>query len=74
MFCLNSIPHNLKFKQPKGKEKSFENLVGKGENAGNQHFLPFLQGFLHIHRPLPSLHLSWICHIHVCECFQFGQV
>ena len=23
------------------KKKAFENLVGKGENAGNQHFLPF---------------------------------
>ena len=21
---------------------TFENIVGKGENAGNQHFLPFL--------------------------------
>ena len=23
------------------KKKAFENIVGKGENAGNQHFLPF---------------------------------
>ena len=23
------------------KKKSFENIVGKGENAGNQHFSPF---------------------------------
>ena len=28
------------------KKKSFENIVGKGENAGNQHFLPFPQCFL----------------------------
>ena len=27
-------------------KKPFENLVGKGENAGNQHFLLFLQCFL----------------------------
>ena len=26
--------------------KAFENIVGQGENAGNQHFLLFLQGFL----------------------------
>ena len=25
---------------------SFENIVGKGENAGNQHFLHFPQYFL----------------------------
>ena len=28
------------------KKKPFENIVGKGENAGNQHFLLFLQCFL----------------------------
>ena len=28
------------------KEKGFENIVGKGENAGNQHFLLFPQCFL----------------------------
>ena len=26
-------------------KKSLENIVGKGENAGNQHFLPFPQCF-----------------------------
>ena len=34
----------LTFNDPKGE--SFENTVGKGENAGNQHFLPFPQCFL----------------------------
>ena len=33
----------LTFKDPK---KAFENIVGKGENAGNQHFLIFPQYFL----------------------------
>ena len=28
------------------KKKYFENIVGKGENAGNQHFLLFSQCFL----------------------------
>ena len=28
------------------KKKAFENIVGKGENAGNQHFLLFPQCFL----------------------------
>ena len=27
-------------------KKAFENIVGKGENAGNQHFLLFPQCFL----------------------------
>ena len=27
------------------KKKPFENIVGKGENAGNQHFLFFLQSY-----------------------------
>ena len=29
-----------------GYLKTSENIVGKGENAGNQHFLLFLQCFL----------------------------
>ena len=28
------------------RKKPFENIVGKGGNAGNQHFLPFPQHFL----------------------------
>ena len=32
------------------KKKSFENILGKGENAGNQHFLLFMQCFL----PIPK--------------------
>ena len=32
------------------KKKPFENIVGKGENAGYQHFLLFLQRFL----PIPK--------------------
>ena len=34
----------LKFNDP--KKMAFENIVGKGENAGNQHFLLFRQCFL----------------------------
>ena len=33
------------------KKKSFENIVGIGENAGNKHFLLFLQSFI----PIPKL-------------------
>ena len=31
------------------RKKAFENIVEKGENAGNQHFLLFLQCFLPSH-------------------------
>ena len=41
-------------------KKPFENIVGKGENAGNQHFLLFPQFFLLIRRRVSvfCLHLS----------------
>ena len=35
---LQTIPT---FSNPEIKGKPFENMVGKGENAGNQHFLHF---------------------------------
>ena len=35
-------------------EKTFENIVGKEENAGNQHFLLFQQSFLPDIRPIES--------------------
>ena len=43
------------------KKKPFENIMGKGENAGNQHFLPFPQCFLPYQRQESSfeLHLPY---------------
>ena len=38
------LPHNL-------KEKPYENVLGKGENSGQQHFLHFLLCF----KPFPRL-------------------
>ena len=37
------------FNDPVKEALNFENIVGKGENAGNEHFLLFKQCFL----PLP---------------------
>ena len=37
------------------KKKALENTVGKGENAGNQHFLLFPQCFLLNQREIVSL-------------------
>ena len=45
---FNPFPHNDNIKgdlMPLGN-KAFENIVGKGENAGYQHFLLFSQCFL----------------------------
>ena len=44
-------------------DMSFENIVGKGENAGNQHFLFFPQCFY------PSLHkFKFFIHINFIVC------
>ena len=41
---FNSLPHNPTFNDR--EEEGFLNIVGKGENAGYQHFLLFPQCFL----------------------------
>ena len=54
------------------KKNSFENIVGKGESAGNQHFLLFPQCFLP--RPKPNFSFSVTFFFVICRCFQFGPV
>ena len=44
-FIINSSPHNTDFSRPPIR-RTFKNIVGKGENAGNQHFLLFPQCFV----------------------------
>ena len=63
---LTLIIPNLFFNNPKNKGM-FENFVGKGENAGNQHFLLFPQCFLTYHA------FSNMYHV-ICKCFLFGPV
>ena len=45
------------------KKKAQENTVGKGENAGKQHFLLFPQCFLHYQGEKLSLKQPLICHL-----------
>ena len=45
VLSLNSLPHNHDFLTSL-YDKPFENVVGKGESAGNQHFLLLPQCFL----------------------------
>ena len=44
MDIVNSLHHNHGFSRPKGY-RPLKNIVRKGENAGNQHFLLFPQCF-----------------------------
>ena len=50
-------------------KKAFENSVGKGENAGIQHFLFYLQCFF-----LFPKHFQFLCRLYfiACKCFQSG--
>ena len=50
VFLTLTLYHTIPtFNKPeKKKKKAFENIAGKGENAGNQHFLLFPQCFLFI--------------------------
>ena len=45
------------------KKKPFENIVGKGENADDQHFLPFAQCFLTIPKIIPVFKLHLFCRL-----------
>ena len=68
---VNPLPellHNPDFVHP-WKSKVFENILGKGENAGNQHFLLFPQCFLLF--PHKSKFLSHNYFV-FCKCFELG--
>ena len=47
---FNPLPHNDEFLSPPPREKPFENIVGKEENAGYQYILLFPKCFLHYER------------------------
>ena len=52
-------------------KKPFENIMGKGENAGNQHFLLFPQYFLPYQKQ--NHYFRNILFV-ICKCFEFCQV
>ena len=58
---VNSFSHNSDFKRPY-RRGTFENIVGKGENDGNQHFLLFPQCFLPFQRQVSNFHSLSCCH------------
>ena len=57
---FNSIPHNHNFKRPHLIMKPFENIVRKGENTGDQHFLLFPQCFLPFQKQISNFSVSFI--------------
>ena len=44
-------------------KKPFENIVGKGENAGNQHFILFPQYFLPFPNQISNFHSHLFCRL-----------
>ena len=52
-------------------KKPFENMEGKGENAGNQHFILFPPCFQPYQRQKSSFNYF---HFVACKCLQFGPV
>ena len=47
------------------RKKPFENIVGKGENAGNQHFLFFPQCFLHFSKQISIFQSHLLCRLQI---------
>ena len=82
---LDPLVYNDVFLVPLGK-RPFENIVGKGENADNQHFLLFPQFFLPYQRKIAPFESQLNCCLQmlsvrklshsgivVCKCFQLGN-
>ena len=51
-FALNAFTTIIVMTLDASEERPFENIVVKGENAGNHHFLLFLQCFLPYERQI----------------------
>ena len=49
------------------KQKHLENTVGKGENAGNQHFLLYPQCFLSYVKQIECFEQHLVCHLLMLE-------
>ena len=57
--------------QPPQKKRLFGNIVGKIEDAGNQHFILFPQCF----QPIPKRIADFSLHLFVfCKSFEFGSL
>ena len=56
------LAHTATIDKP-GEKKPFKNIVGKGENAGLQHFLLFPQFFYPCPKQLSALHLYLFCRL-----------
>ena len=68
--CFNLDQSKILLSGNELSQKPVENNVEKGKNAGNHHFVIFLQRFL----PYQNLKLLFKVYFVVCKCFQFGLV
>ena len=68
---FNPLPHNHNFSCHTLLKKPPENIVGKGENAGNQYFFPFTHSVFYLIKE--SFHHVSHAKIVDCKCFQFGE-
>ena len=54
------------------REKAFENIIEKEENAGNQHLLLFFQNVFYLIKD--NIYNFNYIKFYVCMCFPFTQI
>ena len=55
------------------RKKAFENILGIGENAGNQHFLLFQQSFLYFSKQISTFKLHLFCRLRFAKAFNLEE-
>ena len=73
IFCLSHYHTILTFNDPKNEVYRVENIVGKRENADNQHFLLFPQCFLPYQTQKPSFELHLFCRLQMLSIWSCPQ-
>ena len=56
------------------KNRPFENIVGKGENAGNQNFLLFQQYYLPFPKHISIFQLNLFCHLQMLSIWTSPKI
>ena len=63
-FMLKSLPHIPEILQP-FRKRPFQNILGKGENADNQHFLLLPKCFLPFLKQNSNIDTHLLCRLYV---------
>ena len=56
------------------KQRAFGHIVGKGENAGNQHFLLFPQFFLLFPNQISNSHSHFFCPLQMLSILDQSKI